>query len=219
MRNATYKIAVMPGDGIGHEVMDAALPVLAAAADKVGGLTFTFTAENVGADVYRARGTDIPDAAWAAAESADAILFGAAGDPKVRYPDGREIAPQLDLRERLELFAGVRPLRLLPGARSPLADPRAATIDLVLIRERTEGLFSARQQRDADPDSASDVMKITRAGAARLFDFEVNLTRRRKAAGHAGRLTLVDKANVLNSMAFFPRGFRPTPGPPWRHQR
>ena len=148
-------------------------------------------------------GTDIPDAAWAAAEGADAILFGAAGDPEVRYPDGREIAPQLDLRERLELFAGVRPLRLLPGARSPLADPRAATIDLVLIREQTEGLFSARQQRDADPDSASDVMKITRAGAARLFDFAVNLTRRRKAAGHAGRLTLVDKANVLNSMAFF----------------
>lgn len=203
MRNAAYKIAVMPGDGIGHEVMDAALPVLAAAADKVGGLTFSFTAENVGADVYRARGTDIPDAAWAAAEGADAILFGAAGDPEVRYPDGREIAPQLDLRERLELFAGVRPLRLLPGARSPLADPRAATIDLVLIREQTEGLFSARQQRDADPDSASDVMKITRAGAARLFDFAVNLTRRRKAAGHAGRLTLVDKANVLNSMAFF----------------
>ena len=101
----------------------------------------------------------------------------------MRYPDGREIAPQLDLRERLELFAGVRPLRRLPGARSPLADPRAATIDLVLIREQTEGLFSARQQRDADPDSASDVMKITRAGAARLFVFAVNLTRRRKAAG------------------------------------
>ena len=121
----------------------------------------------------------------------------------MRYPDGREIVPQLNLRERLELFAGVRPLRLLPGARSPLADPRAATIDLVLIREQTEGLFSARQQGDADPDSASDVMKITRAGAARLFDFAVNLTRRRKAAGHAGRLTLVDKANVLNSMAFF----------------
>ena len=62
----------------------------------------------------------------------------------MRYPDGREIAPQLILRERLELFAGVRPLRLLPSARGPLADPRAATIDLVLIREQTEGLFSAR---------------------------------------------------------------------------
>ena len=72
MRNAAYKIAVMPGDGIGHEVMDAALPVLAAAADKVGGLTFTFTAKNVGADVYRARGTDIPDAAWAAADGQSA---------------------------------------------------------------------------------------------------------------------------------------------------
>ena len=56
-------MVAMPVDGLGHEVMDAALPVLAAAADKVGGLTFTFTAENVGADVYRARGTDIPDAA------------------------------------------------------------------------------------------------------------------------------------------------------------
>ena len=111
----------------------------------------------------------------------------------------------MNLRERLELFAGVRPLLLLPSARGPLADPRAATIDLVLIREQTEGLFSARQQRDADPNSASDVMKITRAGAARLFDFAVNLTRRRKAAGHAGRLTLVDKANVLNSMAFSAR--------------
>ena len=91
----------------------------------------------------------------------------------------------------------------MPGARSPLANPRTATIDVVLIRKQTEGLFSARQQRDADPDSASDVMKITRAGAARLFDFAVDLTRRRKAAGHAGRLTLIDKSNVLNSMAFF----------------
>ena len=98
MRNAAYKIVFMLGDGIGHEVMAATLPVLAAAADKVGGLTFSFTAENVGADVYRARGTDIPDAAWAAAAGADAILFGAAGDPEVRYPDGREIAPQLNLR-------------------------------------------------------------------------------------------------------------------------
>ena len=131
------------------------------------------------------------------------MLFGAAGDPNVRYPDGMEIAPQLDLREHFQLFAGVRPLRLLPGARSPLADPRAADIDLVLIREQTEGLFSARGIDDSNAQQATDVMTITRAGAERLFDFGFGLARRRKAAGKPGRLTCVDKANVLASMAYF----------------
>jgi 3-isopropylmalate dehydrogenase len=203
MKNDPYRIAVMPGDGIGHEVMDACLPVLQAAVAKVSGRPLQFDTHHVGADVYQQTGRDIPASAWAAAETADAMLFGAAGDPQVRYPDGREIAPQLDLRERFQLFAGVRPLRLLPGARSPLSDPRAASIDLVLIREQTEGLFSARSIDDSDAHQATDVMTITRAGAERLFDFGFHLARRRKAAGKAGRLTCVDKANVLASMAYF----------------
>ncbi len=203
MKNQVYRIAIMPGDGIGHEVMAACLPVLEAAMAKVAGRPLQFDTHHVGADVYQQTGSDIPATAWAAAEAADAMLFGAAGDPNVRYPDGREIAPQLDLREHFQLFAGVRPLRLLPGARSPLADPRAADIDLVLIREQTEGLFSARGIDDSNAQQATDVMTITRAGAERLFDFGFGLARRRKAAGKPGRLTCVDKANVLASMAYF----------------
>src|SRR3546814_2028856 len=68
----------------------------------------------------------------------------AMGLPDIRYPDGREIAPQLDMREQFELFAGVRPVKILPGAPACLADPRARALDFVLIRESTEGLFAGR---------------------------------------------------------------------------
>src|SRR3546814_14935442 len=75
-----------------------------------------------------------------------AVLLGAMGLPEVRYPDGREISPQVDLRELWGLFAGVRPIRAIPGAPLPLADPRAGGIDFVLVREQTAGLFAPRSE-------------------------------------------------------------------------
>jgi isocitrate/isopropylmalate dehydrogenase len=125
---------------------------------------------------------------------ADAILLGAMGLPHVRYKDGTEISPQLDLREHLELYAGVRPIRPLKGLASRLADPRAAEIDLVLVREQTEGLFFERGKTQMKDDTeARDAMVITRGRSERVFDFAFRLAQRRKECGRRGRVTCVDK--------------------------
>ena len=97
-----------------------------------------------GAQHYLDSGVALPEATLEACRAADAILFGAMGLPHVRGKDGTEIIPQLDLRFALDLYAGVRPIRSFAGLPGPLADPRAAQIDLVLVRESTEGLFHAR---------------------------------------------------------------------------
>ncbi len=139
-----------------------------------------------------------------AAARADAILLGAMGLPSVRYQNGTEISPQLEFRERLGLYAGVRPVRLLPGTPTPLADPRARQIDCVLVRESTEGLFAARTMSRRDGNSAVyDTMRISRATSERLFDFAFALARRRAGGRRRGRVTCVDKANVLPALAFF----------------
>jgi 3-isopropylmalate dehydrogenase len=143
-----------------------------------------------------------------ACRRADAILFGAGGWPQIRYPDGTEIAPQLDLRLALDLYAGVRPIRWFPGLPSVLADPRAQGIDFVLIREQTEGLFYSRGRgRVEDGHTAWDTMCITRAGSTRISKFAFALAAQRRAAGRPSRVTCVDKANVFASMAFFRKVF------------
>jgi 3-isopropylmalate dehydrogenase len=202
-----FHIAVLPGDGIGPEVIVPSLDVLAAASMAVGGFKLHFTTLEAGALVYQDRGVAIAEETVEAAEAADAILLGAMGLPEVRYPDGREVAPQIDLRERWNLFAGVRPVRPIPGSPLPLADARAAGVDFVLVREQTEGLFAARGKTEQTEDEARDVQVITRAACERLFDFCFKLAEQRKTKGYAGTLTCVDKANVLGSMVFFRRIF------------
>jgi 3-isopropylmalate dehydrogenase len=134
------------------------------------------------------------------------------GLPDVRYPDGTEIAPQLVLRFDLDLYAGVRPIRALPGTRLPLADPRAAEIDFVLVREQSEGWFYGRYHPEVGPHSteeeAYDIGRTTRAGSERLFEFAFRLARKRRARNpQKGRVTCVDKANVHRSLALFHRVF------------
>src|SRR5262245_44803725 len=129
--NAKFRIAVMPGDGIGAEVMAPCLALVEAARACVGGFALDLVDAPAGARVYRETGDALPAASRAHARAADAILLGAMGDPSIRYPDGTEIAPQLDLRVELGLYAGVRPIRALPGLAPALADPRARAIDLV----------------------------------------------------------------------------------------
>ena len=199
-----FQIAVFPGDGIGVEVMPPCLALLEAIAGRVGGFGLHFTTCEAGADLYRRTGEALPAAALQGAESADAILLGAMGLPDVRYPDGTEVAPHLDFRDRFELYAGVRPIRVLAGVPTPLADQRAAQIDCVLIRESTEGLFASRKMSRRDgPDVVLDTMRISRSVTQRLCEFAFRLARQRRTKGSAGRVTCVDKANVLPSMAFF----------------
>jgi len=193
----TYRIAVLPGDGIGPEVMREATKVLHAIAG--GGLAFTFDEAETGAALYRRTGEDLPKETLALCESADAILFGAAGLPDVRFPDGTEIAPQITLRFRLDLYAGRRPIKLYPGIPTPLALPAGRTIDYVVFRENTEGLFASRGGgAGVGGDVVADSLIVTRKGTARIARraFETAMRRGR-------RLTCVDKANVFRSYAFF----------------
>ncbi len=202
-----FDICVLPGDGIGVEVIAATLPLLDRVAHDAP-FAFRFGEHSGGALHYKATGDALPDATLAAARNSDAILFGAMGWPEIRYPDGTEIAPQLDLRVELELYAGVRPARALPGIRLPLADPRARDIDLVVVRESTEGLFASRGKGVlVDDREARDTMVITRPGCERVHDFAFRLAQRRKKRGRPGRVTCVDKANVFLSMAFFRKIF------------
>ena len=203
-----FKIAVFPGDGIGIEVMESAIAVLDAAQAKVGGFKLVNTELVGGAGCYRDTGVDLPEESLKAAAAADAILLGAMGLPDVRKPDGTELAPQVDMRVHFDLYAGVRPIRTIPGGPKILTDPRAEKIDLILIRESTEGLFAARGKGVIEDDrEARDTMVITRPTSEKLFDFGFRLAERRKASGHEGKLTLVDKANVFTSMAFFRKVF------------
>jgi 3-isopropylmalate dehydrogenase len=197
-----YDIAVLPGDGIGVEVTEAALVVLQAVGQRIG-RRFLTTVHPAGAGHYRDHGVALPTPTLEACRRAHAILFGAMGLPEVRTADGTEVIPQLDIRFALDLYAGVRPIRTWPGLPVPLADPRAAQIDLVLVRENTEGLFHARGRGEVTADRARDTMQITRSGTARVCDFALQLARQRKAAGRRGHVTNVDKANVFASMAFW----------------
>ncbi len=206
----SYDVAVLPGDGIGIEVAAAALQVLQALQPRLG-RRLVFTQHPAGAQHYLDSGVSLPETTLQACRRADAILFGAMGLPHVRGADGTEIIPQLDLRFALDLYAGVRPIRTWPGLPVPLADPRAARIDLVLVRESTEGLFFARGrgrlEGQGDQACAYDTMKISHAGTARVCDFAFELARQRKAQGKRGHVTNVDKANVFMSMAFWRQVF------------
>ena len=203
-----FHIAVFPGDGIGHEIMDACIQVLDALEKRIGGFELIKESLPGGAEFYRETGTDISDEAFQKAEAADAILLGAMGLPYVRLPDGTEIAPHLKMRTEFGLYAGVRPVKTYPNCPGPLADPRAARIDLVVLRESTEGLFASRGKGIVVADrEARDTMVITRPACERLFDFAFRLARRRKEKGGKGIVTCIDKSNVFRSMAFFRKIF------------
>ncbi|MGJ4943750.1 isocitrate/isopropylmalate dehydrogenase family protein [Bradyrhizobium sp. HKCCYLS1011] len=195
-------IAVLPGDGIGPEVMRPALEVLRKVEAKAG-LSFRFTEAPAGAGHYLATGTSMPESTVKLCEEADAILLGACGLPSVRYPDNTEIAPQIELRFHFDLYAGVRPARLIPGVPSPIVGADIKGIDLVLIRESTEGLFASMGKGVVTEGEARETLVITRKTSERLFAFSFKLAERRRARGRSSTLTCVDKANVFKAFAFF----------------
>jgi 3-isopropylmalate dehydrogenase len=195
----TFRIALMPGDGIGPEVSAEAVRVLDAVAGRYP-VGFEFETLSVGAAEYLRSGDPLPPATFERAKEFDAILLGAMGLPGVRWPSGVEMTPQIDLREKLDLYCGLRPIYLFHENDSPLKGRAAGSIDLLLIRENTEGLFSSRlvQQPEEDAKEGRDTMLITRNGAERICRSAFLEARKRRR-----HVTLVDKANVLPSMAFF----------------
>ena len=189
---------MLAGDGIGTEVMAEGVKVLHAVTEKLSGVEFQLSEHPVGAAEYMRNGNPLPDKSFAACESADAILLGAMGLPDVRWPDGKEMTPQIDLRERLDLYNGVRPIRLYHKSHTPLKKFGAGEIDFVLVRESTEGLFSSRLSKKSSDGEVIDVLRITRKGTERICRAAFRIAQKRRKL-----VTCVDKANVLPSMAFF----------------
>jgi 3-isopropylmalate dehydrogenase len=199
----TFNIAVLPGDGIGVDVTSETVKVLQALEPKLHAVKFAFHEYSVGAAEYLKHGDPLPAEAFDACRKSDAVLLGAMGLPNVRWPDGKEMTPQIDLREKLDLYCGLRPIRLYHANDTPLKKYGAGEIDFVLIRENCEGLFAARlAKHSSDGQEVTDTLRITRRGAERIVRaaFGQALTRRKK-------VTLVDKANVLPSMVFFRKIF------------
>lgn len=197
------RIAVFSGDGIGPEVTAACVELLHEVARRLGAFALEFEHLEAGATVYLEQGQALPPSSMERAKGADAILLAAMGLPDVRYPDGTEVSPQLDLRFELGLYAGLRPVRAVAGVPSPLSDSRAHALDFVLVRESTEGLFASHDRGVVEHDQARDTLVVTRKGSERVFDFAFELARKRGRKGKGSRVTCVDKANVFRSFAYF----------------
>ncbi len=200
-----YRIAVMPGDGIGPEVVEAALSVLDRAIAPQA-VEMQYSHHEAGAHYYRRTGLSISPQTMDEIGQADAVLLGAMGLPDIRKPDGTEIAPQIDIREHYGLFASLRPCRLMAGVPTRL---KADKVDLLVIRETTEGLFAGRHDRlEPSDESVSDRLTITRRTSEKLFELAFAQARtRRERQGTPGHVTLLDKANVLRSNAFLRKVF------------
>jgi 3-isopropylmalate dehydrogenase len=203
----TASIALIRGDGIGVDVADATMEVVSAACEKIGGCSYEVDEIDAGAGYFAKTGMDIEPDGEERAGAADAMFLGAIGLPSVRHPDGTEISPHLRLRDRFGLYAGVRPVKAYPNAPQRLADPRAAGIDMIILRESTEGLFYSAavhgRSEIVENVEVKDIMRITRATTEKLHAYAFKLARRRKDRGKMGKLTCVDKANVFASQAFF----------------
>ncbi|HCJ29419.1 MAG TPA: isocitrate/isopropylmalate dehydrogenase family protein [Pseudomonas sp.] len=200
-----YRIAVLAGDGIGPEVIDAAIAVLDKAAVQQA-IELEYVYYDAGADYYRRTGQSIAPESMQNLGDADAVLLGAMGLPDIRYPDGTEIAPQIEIREHYGLFASLRPCKLMAGVPTRI---KAEKIDMLVIRETTEGLFAGRHDKLEPSDEAvSDRLTISRKTSEKLFELAFAQARlRREKHGTPGHVTLLDKANVLRSNAFLRKVF------------
>ena len=204
----TLEIAVFDGDGIGPEITAPTVRILSALSQQASEYALRFTPAEAGAAHFARSGEALPTRSMDIARRSDAILLSAMGLPDVRYADGTEISPQIDLRKALTLFAGVRPVTVRPGQNGPLRLPPGKEIDFVLIRESTEGLFHSQGVGEVTEDVARETLQITRDISEKLFRFAFELAATRKAAGRGpGRVTCVDKANVFRAFAFFRKIF------------
>jgi 3-isopropylmalate dehydrogenase len=206
----TYRVATLPGDGIGPEVMAPALDALRAAARRHG-LRLEFTPHEAGAGHHRRYGEALPRAVLDDCLAADAVFLAAIGLPDVRLADGTEVQPvmMVGLRRAMGLHSAVRPIKLYPGAPSPLRDVGAG-IDFVILRENLEGLFASFGGGAVVGEAvATDTLVVTREGTTKVCETAFRLAARRKGRPRDGRrlVTCVDKANIFRSLAFFRRVF------------
>ncbi len=190
-----YKIAVIPGDGTGPEVIAESLKVLKAAGNKYK-VDFKFTEFNWGGEHYKATGIVLPDDAFDTLRGFDAILLGAIGHPDVK-PGILEKGLLLALRFGLDHYINLRPVKLYPGVKTPLKDKGPEDIDFVVVRENTEGLYAGAGGffKKGTPDEVAIQTSVnTRKGVERCvryaFDYCRKLNRKKT-------VTLCAKTNVL----------------------
>lgn len=207
----TFNIATFKGDGIGPDVINSAIEIIEKASNAVGGLNFEWNFIQAGAAYYKETGKDVEDDGEKKAEQSDAIFLGAIGLPSIRKDDGTEIAPHLRFREVFNLYAGVRPVKAYKNTPQRLSNKNAEKIDLVVLRECTEGLFYTaavhNRNKIANNNEVEDIMRITRNTTTRLHNFAFKLAEKRKQKGKLGKVTCVDKANVFKSQALFRKIF------------
>jgi 3-isopropylmalate dehydrogenase len=193
MSNRTH-LVVMPGDGIGPEIVAATLGVLREL-DRIASLGLSFEEVSIGFPALRSHGSTLPDAAFEAGKRADGVILGPVSHND--YPPVAQggLNPSGELRKRLDLYANIRPARTRPGLPPRCGKP----VDLVVVRENTEGFYADRNMFMGNgefmptPDVALAVRKITRQGSTRIAEtaFRLAMQRPRK------KVTAVHKANVL----------------------
>ncbi len=189
-----FKIAAIPADGIGKEVVAAGLEVLEALARRDGGFRLNVESFDWGSDYYRKHGVMMPENGRETLKKFDAIYFGAVGDPDV--PDHITLwGLRLNICQPFDQYANVRPTRILPGIKSPLGGVQPRDLDWVIVRENSEGEYAGqggRSHQGFPEEIATEVSIFTRAGVTRIMRFAFAL------AGSRPRrlLTVVTKSNA-----------------------
>ena len=211
MNNNEFQIATVPGDGIGKDIVNSAISIVDLSSEIIGGFKCNWENINAGAEYFAQEGCDVEPGGEDRISNADSIFLGAIGLPTIRHKDGTEVCPHLRFREMFGLYAGVRPVKAYPNITNRLSNKLASNIDLVILRESTEGLFYTAAVHNRCPvdnnDEVQDIMRITRKTTEKLHDFAFKLARQRKSKGKLGKVTCVDKANVFRSQALFRKIF------------
>ncbi|MBV9861523.1 MAG: tartrate dehydrogenase [Alphaproteobacteria bacterium] len=190
-----YRIAAIPGDGIGKEVIPAGLEVLAAVAERDGGFALAVETFPWGCDAYRTTGELMPADGVATLRGFDAIYFGAVGDPEIA--DHITLwGLRLPICQGLDQYANVRPTRILPGIKGPLRECGPGDLDWVIVRENSEGEYAGnggRAHRGFAEEVGTETAIFTRAGVTRIMRFAFALARSRPRR----HLTVVTKSNAM----------------------
>jgi tartrate dehydrogenase/decarboxylase / D-malate dehydrogenase len=190
----TYRIAAIPGDGIGKEVIAAGIEVLDGLAAREGGFAFHYDQFDWGSDFYKRHGVMMPAKGRDLIRDHDAIFFGAVGAPDV--PDHVTLwGLRLAICQPFDQYANVRPTRILPGITSPLRNVAGPELDWVIVRENSEGEYAGvggRVHQGHAEEVATDVSMMTRAGVTRIMRFAFALARSRPRK----LLTVVTKSNA-----------------------
>ncbi|TFG31946.1 isocitrate/isopropylmalate dehydrogenase family protein [Candidatus Thorarchaeota archaeon] len=216
----TYKISVLPGDGIGRDVIPQAVRVLDSVQNRIGGFQTELHEFECGGEYYLREGKEwSTEAEDFTKKEADAILLGAVGannasGKSVRRPDGHlaGYSVVIGLRIGLELYANVRPVDLMEGVWSPIKDKTSKDINLTIVRENTEGLYAPRrddQKKDDSSEIVIDRRVITRKGSERVARYAYELAKKSSGAPSDGkrRVTCVDKSNLLAGCQLFRASF------------